>query len=83
MRLPTDMLFQRIKKRTESLAFDSASTEARPVEAFESLAEKYEARVQWMREKGITGSLDRTPDKSRQSAGAVAARLLSSDNSEK
>ena len=77
------MLFQRIKKRTETLAFDSAATEARSVEASESLAEKYEAQVQWMREKGITGSLDRTPNKSGQSAGTVAARLLSSEDSEK
>ncbi|MEE8094605.1 MAG: hypothetical protein V3T47_10270 [Gammaproteobacteria bacterium] len=38
-----------------------ATTRARPAEEFDSsLAEKYDAQVKWMREKGITGSLGKT-----------------------
>ncbi len=59
----------------------SAPTRTRPVEESESLAEKYDAQVKWMRERGITGSLDGTPE--RKLARSAPAGLIRAENSEK
>ena len=51
------MFFRRQKKVRGALVLTSAPTRARPAEESKSLAEKYDAQVKWMREKGITGTL--------------------------
>jgi hypothetical protein len=53
------MFFRRQKKVRGALVLTSAPTRARPAEESESLAEKYDAQVKWMREKGITGTLSK------------------------
>ena len=55
------MFFRRQKPPRSAPVLTFATTRARPAEEFDSsLAEKYDAQVKWMREKGITGSLGKT-----------------------
>ncbi len=77
------MLFRRLKKFRRSLVLASAPTGIKPAEESQSLTEKYDAQVKWMREKGITGSLDRTPKRGRKPARSETAGLMRPENSEK
>ena len=77
------MLFRRRKKFRPSLVLASAPTGIKPAEESQSLAEKYDAQVKWMREKGITGSLDETPERGRKLARSAPAGLMRPENSEK
>ena len=53
------MFFRRHKPPRTAPVLTFATTKARPAEEFStSLAEKYDAQVKWMREKGITGTLN-------------------------
>ncbi len=61
----------------------SAPTKIRPAEEFQSLAQKYDAQVKWMREKGITGILDGTADPSQKPERSVPASLVRPENPEK
>ncbi len=61
----------------------SVPTTARPAEVSQSLAEKYDAQVKWMRERGITGSLDGTPERGRKPARFAPAGLMRPENAEK
>ncbi len=59
------MLFRR--KNREPLVLKSLPTTAKLTEESKTLADKYAAQVEWMREKGITGSLtepERKPPRS-------------------
>ncbi len=76
------MLFRRLRKFRESLVLSSAPTVTKPTEESQSLAEKYDAQVQWMREKGITGTLDGTPDPSQKPERSVPASLMQPENPE-
>jgi hypothetical protein len=73
------MLFRRLKKFGGSLVLASVPTSARLAEVSQSLAEKYDAQVKWMREKGITGTLDETRD--REPERSVPAALMRRKNS--
>ncbi len=77
------MLFRRLKKFRGTLVLASVPTTARPAEVSQSLVEKYDAQVKWMREKGITGSLDETPERGRKLARSAPAGLMRPENSEK
>jgi len=77
------MLLQRLRKLRGSLVLTSAPTSARPADESESLAAKYDAQVEWMREKGITGSLSGTEERDREPARSVPPGLMTSENVEK
>ena len=77
------MLFRRLKKFRGNLVLASAPTRIKPAEESQSLTEKYDAQVKWMREKGITGSLDGTPERGRKLARSAPAGLMKPENSEK
>jgi hypothetical protein len=76
------MLFQRLKKFKGSLVLASAPTRTKPAKESQSLAEKYDAQVQWMREKGITGTLDETQEGDRKPARSAPASLMRAENLE-
>ena len=77
------MLFRRLKKFRGVLVLASAPTRIKPAEESQSLAEKYDAQVKWMRERGITGSLDGTPEPGRKLARSAPAGLMRPEKSEK
>ncbi len=77
------MLFRRLKKFRRSLVLASVPTTARLAEVSQSLAEKYDAQVKWMRERGITGSLDPTPERGRKPARSAPAGLMRPEKPEK
>ena len=77
------MFLQRRKKFKGSLILASGRIRTKPSKESQSLAEKYDAQVKWMREKGITGTLDETQERSRKPARSVPASLMRPDNSEK
>ncbi len=77
------MLFRRLKKFGGSLVLASVPTTARLAEVSQSLAEKYDAQVKWMRERGITGSLGETPERDREPERSVPAALMRRKNSKK
>lgn len=55
------MFFRRHKPPRTAPVLTFATTKARPAEEFStSLAEKYDAQVKWMRERGITGGVGKT-----------------------
>jgi hypothetical protein len=56
------MLFRSLRKAA-TLVLKSAPTTVRFAEESKTLAEKYEAQVRWMQEKGITGGIDQTERK--------------------
>jgi hypothetical protein len=76
------MLLQRLRKFRGSLALTSVPTSASPADESESLAAKYDAQVKWMREKGITGTLDETQEGGRKPARSAPASLMRSENPE-
>ncbi len=76
------MLFQRLKKFKGSLVLASAPTRIQPSKESQSLAEKYDAQVKWMREKGITGTLDETQEGDRKPARSAPASLMRAENPE-
>ena len=77
------MLFRRLKKFRGILVLASVPTTVSLGEVSQSLAEKYDAQVKWMRERGITGSLDGTPERGRKLARSAPAGLMKPENSEK
>ena len=76
------MHFWRLKKTRGSLELASAPTRARPAEESQSLADKYDAQVKWMRERGIAGGLDGTPERGRKVACSAPVGLVGPKNSE-
>ncbi len=76
------MLLQRLRKFRGSLVLTSAPTSARPADKSESLAAKYDAQVKWMREKGITGTLDETQEEGRKPAHSAPTSLMKPENPE-
>ena len=55
------MFFRRHKPPRTAPVLTFATTKASPAEEFNtSLAEKYDAQVKWMRERGITGGVGKT-----------------------
>ena len=76
------MFFRRLTKFRGSLVLASVPTSARPAEVSKSLAEKYDAQVKWMRERGITGSLGATLEQSQNSARPASADLVRPNKSE-
>ena len=55
------MFFRRQQPPRSAPVLTFATTPARPAEEFSSsLAEKYDAQVKWMRERGITGGVGKT-----------------------
>jgi len=51
----------RPKRTRKGLVLTSVPTRVGPTEESQSLAEKYDAQVKWMNEKGITGCLEEMP----------------------
>ncbi len=76
------MFLQRLKKFKGSLVLASAPTRTKPSEGSRSLAKKYDAQVKWMREKGITGTLDMTQERGRKPARSAPTSLMRPDDSE-
>ena len=77
------MFFSRTKKYRGNLVLASAPTSVRLVDESESLATKYDAQVKWMRERGITESLDGTQERGRKSARSLPAELMKSESLDK
>ncbi len=74
------MFLQRLKKFKGSLVLASTPTRTKPSKDPQSLAEKYDAQVEWMREKGITGTLDETQEGGRKPARSAPASLMRPEN---
>ncbi len=68
------MFFRRQKPPRSAPVLTFATTKARPAEEFStSLAEKYDAQVKWMRERGITGGVGK---KGQDSVRSVPKRTV-------
>ena len=72
------MFLSRLKKNKRNMVLASAPTSVKLAKNSESLAAKYEAQVKWMREKGITASLDGTQKQNRKSERVLPTRLIKS-----
>ena len=61
----------------------SVPTKTKLAEESQTLAQKYDAQVNWMRERGITGSLDGAPAPDRKPARPAPVSLMKPERSEK
>ena len=77
------MFLSRLKKIKGNMVLTSAPTSVRLAKNSESLAAKFEAQVKWMRERGITASLDGTQKQNRKSVRVLPTGLMKSKSLDK